>query len=178
MPDDLDTPSCPTPKDPASILEYFATLPDPRRAHGTVHKLEEIVFMAICAVLCGAESWQEIADYAESKVDWLATFLTLPGGVPSHDTFRRVFCLLDPAAFQECFFAWMAALREHQGLTPITRDRPPLRPVAIDGKTQRGCAARRRPIALAPGQRLVGEGSPELGPGGDQRAIERDHGHP
>src|SRR5512142_2168923 len=136
---------------PASLLDHFADLPDPRREQGRVHRLDEIVFVATCAVLCGAESWEQIADYAHSKIDWLATFLTLPGGVPSHDTFRRVFCLLDPAAFQECFFAWMAALMGHQGLTPITRDRPPLRPVAIDGKTQRGSARRgvgRSPLHL------------------------------
>src|SRR5437763_16770460 len=83
-------------KDPASILEHFAVLPDPRREHGRIHALDEIVFMAICAILGGANSWQQIADYAESKHDWLKTFLTLREGIPSHDTFRRVFCLLDP----------------------------------------------------------------------------------
>jgi predicted transposase YbfD/YdcC len=131
-----------SPRDPAAILEHFAELPDPRREHRRLHRLDEIVFMAICAVLGGADSWQDIADYAESKLDWLKTFLTLPGGVPSHDTFRRVFCLLDPQAFQACFFAWMTALMARHGLTPIAPDRPELRPVAIDGKTQRGSARR------------------------------------
>ena len=100
MPDDLDTPSCPTPNNPASILEHFATLPDPRREQGRIHQFDKIIFMAICAVLCGTDTWEEIADYARSRLEWLTTFLTLPGGVPSHDTFRRVFCLLDPLAFQ------------------------------------------------------------------------------
>jgi DDE_Tnp_1-associated len=122
--------------DPASILEHFALLPDPRREHGQIHHLDEIVFMAICGVLCGADSWQEIADYCESKLDWLSTFLALPGGVPSHDTFRRVSCLLDPLAFQACFFDWMTSLMARHGLTPIPLGRPELRPVAIDGKTQ------------------------------------------
>jgi predicted transposase YbfD/YdcC len=135
-------------KDPASILEHFAALPDPRREHGKVHLLDEIVFMAICAVLCGAESWQEIADYAESKIDWLKTVLTVPGGVPSHDTFRRVFCLLDPLAFQACFSDWMAALMKRHGLTSIPLDRSQLKPVAIDGKTQRGSA--RRTVGQSP----------------------------
>jgi predicted transposase YbfD/YdcC len=136
------------PKDPASILEHFAILPDPRREHGQIHRLDEVVFMAICGVLCGADSWQEIADDSESKFDWLNTFLTLPGGVPSHDTFRRVFCLLDPVAFQACFFDWMTALMARHGLIPISIDRPELRPVAIDGKTQRGSA--RRTVGRSP----------------------------
>lgn len=135
-------------KDPASILEHFAALPDPRREHGRIHMLDEIVFMAICAVLCGADSWQEIADYSQSKLDWLETFLSLPGGVPSHDTFRRVFCLLDPLAFQACFSNWITALMHRHGLTPIPLDRPELRPVAIDGKTQRGSA--RRTVGQSP----------------------------
>jgi predicted transposase YbfD/YdcC len=135
-------------QDPASILEHFATLPDPRREHGKRHLLDEIVFMALCAVLCGADTWQEIADYSESKRDWLKTFLTLSEGVPSHDTFRRVFCLLDPVAFQTCFFDWMTALMNRHGLTATPLDQPELRPIAIDGKTQRGSA--RRSVGQSP----------------------------
>jgi len=135
-------------KDPASILEHFAALPDPRREHGKVHMLDEIVFMSICAVLCGADSWQEIADYSQSKFDWLKTFLTLPGGIPSHDTFRRVFCLLDPLAFQACFSDWITALMNRHGLISIPIDPPPLKPIAIDGKTQRGSA--RRSVGRSP----------------------------
>ena len=135
-------------KDPASILEHFAALPDPRRDHGKVHMLDEVLFMSICGVVCGADSWQEIADYSRSKQDWLKTFLTLPGGIPSHDTFRRVFCLLDPLAFQKCFSNWMTALMEQHGLITIPLDQPALRPIAIDGKTQRGSA--RRTIGQSP----------------------------
>jgi len=135
-------------KDPASILEHFAALPDPRREHGKVHMLDEIVFMSICAVLCGADSWQEIADYSQSKFDWLKTFLALPGGIPSHDTFRRVFCLLEPLAFQACFSDWMTALMNRHGLISIPMDPPPLKPIAIDGKTQRGSA--RRSVGRSP----------------------------
>ena len=135
-------------KDPASILEHFAALSDPRREHGRVHMLDEIVFMSICAVLCGADSWQEIADYSQSKFDWLKTFLTLPGGIPSHDTFRRVFCLLEPLAFQACFSDWMTALMNRHGLISIPIDPPPLKPIAIDGKTQRGSA--RRSVGRSP----------------------------
>jgi predicted transposase YbfD/YdcC len=143
-----DRDAVPLPMDPASILEHFALLPDPRREHGQVHRLDEVVFMAICGVLCGADSWQEIADYSESKLDWLSTFLSLPGGIPSHDTFRRVFCLLDPMAFQGCFSDWMTSLMARYGLTPVSPGRPELRPVAIDGKTQRGSA--RRTVGRSP----------------------------
>jgi predicted transposase YbfD/YdcC len=143
-------------KDPASVLEYFAALPDPRREQGKIHMLDEIVFMSICAVLCGADSWLDIAEYSESKKEGLETFLTLPGGIPSHDTFRRVFCLLDPLAFQACFSAWITALMHRRGLTPIPLgppdsiplDPPELRPIAIDGKTQRGSA--RRTVGQSP----------------------------
>jgi predicted transposase YbfD/YdcC len=129
-------------QDSASILDHFAGLSDPRREQGRIHRLDEIVFMATCAVFCGADTWEQIAGYAHSKVDWLRTFLTLPGGVPSHDTFRRVFCLLDPVAFQKCFYAWMTVLMERRGLTPLAAKPPELTPIAIDGKAQRGSARR------------------------------------
>src|SRR5262245_60391766 len=97
-----DSTSTPRPRDPASILDHSADLPDPRREQGRIHRLDEIVFIATCAVLCGADTWVQIADYAHCKIDWLRTFLELPGGIPSHDTFRPVFCLIDPTAFQGC----------------------------------------------------------------------------
>ena len=128
--------------DPVSLLDYFTELEDPRREQGRIHRLDEMIFISICAVTCGADSWEDIAAYAHAKIDWLKTVLSLPGGVPSHDTFRRVFCLLDPVAFQECFYAWMTAILKRRGLTPVPADPPELRPVAIDGKTQRGSARR------------------------------------
>src|SRR3954452_25625216 len=130
------------PRDPNSILDHFADLPDPRREQGRIHRLDEIVFIATCAVLCGADNWVQIADYAHSKRDWLATFLELPGGIPSHDTFRRTSCLIDPMAFQGCFSSWMAALMARKGLTPIAQAASELAPIAIDGKAQRGSAGR------------------------------------
>ena len=146
----LDT-SSPTLHDPASLLDYFTELADPRREQGRIHRLDEIIFISICAVICGADSWEEIASYAHSKIDWLQTVLTLPGGVPSHDTFRRVFCLLDPLAFQECFYAWMTAVMNRRGLTPVPLDPPELKPIAIDGKSCRGShdAAEVRPCTLS-----------------------------
>src|SRR3954471_24299371 len=142
MPVGSDATSTTPPNNPVSILDHFADLPDPRREQGRIHRLDEIVFMATCAVFCGSDTWVQIADYAQSKIDWLETVLTLPGGVPSHDTFRRVFCLLDPVAFQKCFSSWMTALMARKGLTPLATDSPELTPIAIDGKAQRGAARR------------------------------------
>jgi predicted transposase YbfD/YdcC len=87
----------------------------------------DILVIAISAVICGAEGWEDIAKYGLAKQDWLRTFLSLPNGIPSHDTFRRVFCLLDPAAFHHCFQSWIDALSAGLGLKRI----------AIDGKTMR-----------------------------------------
>lgn len=138
----VDSTSTSPPPEPISILDHFAELDDPRREQGRIHRLDEIVFLATCAVLSGADNWVEIADYGHSKIDWLGTFLTLPGGIPSHDTFRRVFCLLDPLAFQKGFSSWITALLARKGLTPLVPDPPELKPIAIDGKAQRGSARR------------------------------------
>jgi predicted transposase YbfD/YdcC len=137
-----DTASASPVPHPISIVDHFADLPDPRREQGRIHRLDEIIFIATCAVLCGADNWVQIADYAHSKIDWFKTFLTLPGGIPSHDTFRRVFCLIDPRAFQKGFYAWITALMQRQGLTPLTTEPAELKPIAIDGKSQRGSARR------------------------------------
>jgi predicted transposase YbfD/YdcC len=137
-----DTTAAPADDNPSSILDHFADRPDPRREQGRIHRLDEIVLIATCAVLCGADTWVQIADSAHSKIDWLKTFLSLPGGVPSHDTFRRVFCLLEPVAVQKCFYAWITAMMLGKGLTPLTPNPPALTPIAIDGKTQRGSARR------------------------------------
>lgn len=111
-----------------SIMVHFGELPDPRRVHLRQHRLLDILTIAICAVICDCEAWDEVELWGETNEAWLKTFLELPNGVPSHDTFNRVFRLLDPAALQRCMSAWMAALQAEQGLKII----------AIDGKTLRG----------------------------------------
>src|ERR1039458_3837493 len=84
-------------------LKYFAELRDPRVERNREHLLEEILLIAIAAVLSGAESWNDIADYGEDKLEWLKTFLTLPLGIPPHDTFNRVFAALDPEEMEQGF---------------------------------------------------------------------------
>jgi predicted transposase YbfD/YdcC len=114
-------------KSSAALLEHFATLPDPRIARHRWHKLSDILVIAVCAVLCGAESFAAIEDFGHEREEWLRHFLELPEGIPSHDTFNRVFRLLDPLKFQGCFLSWMQAVAEEtEGEV-----------VAIDGKTLR-----------------------------------------
>ena len=111
----------------ASILDCFATLEDPRIERSKRHKLLDIIAIAICATICGADSWVHIEMFGRSKEGWFRTFLELPGGIPSHDTFGQVFSRLDPEQFQSCFMDWTREVaRLAQGEV-----------VAIDGKTVR-----------------------------------------
>jgi predicted transposase YbfD/YdcC len=110
-----------------SIRECFAEVPDPRREHMRLHNLWDIIAIALLAVIAGADSWVEVAKYGVHKFDFLQTFLELPHGIPSHDTFGRVFALLCPKALQEGFLKWVQTLAE------ATLGRV----VAIDGKTAR-----------------------------------------
>jgi predicted transposase YbfD/YdcC len=114
-------------KPSATLIKHFAILPDPRIERHRRHKLSDILVIAVCAVLCGAESFPAIEDFGQARYEWLKQFLELPGGIPSHDTFNRVFRLLDPVQFQACFLSWMQAVAE------VTRGEV----IAIDGKTLR-----------------------------------------
>jgi hypothetical protein len=87
------------------LSQHFITITDPRKDN-RAHLLIDIIMVAICAVLARCKSWIEIADFGEAKESWFKTSLTLPNGIPSHDTFGRVFSLLDPKQFQESFSAW------------------------------------------------------------------------
>jgi predicted transposase YbfD/YdcC len=96
----------------SGILAHFQALDDPRVSPATRHQLLDIVAIALCAVLCGADTWVEVAAFGRAKEAWLRTFLALPHGIPSHDTFGRVFAALDPAPFEAGFRSWVAAVSE------------------------------------------------------------------
>jgi predicted transposase YbfD/YdcC len=116
---------------PLALTTVFADLPDPRiETANKLHKLTDILVLATCAVIAGADGWEEIAEYGKSKEEFFRRFLELPNGVPSHDTFERVFAKLDPDAFSDRFGRWMAEACEATGLVHV----------AIDGKSARRSA--------------------------------------
>jgi predicted transposase YbfD/YdcC len=116
---------------PLPLSDVFADLPDPRSEINRRHLLTDILTIALCGVISGADGWEDIAEYGRSKKSFFEQFLPLPNGIPSHDTFYRVFARLDPAAFAQRVGRWMAAACEATGLTPI----------AIDGKSARRARA-------------------------------------
>src|SRR5262245_33444630 len=111
-----------------SILEHFSAVADPRREHGKLHLLADILALSLCAVVAGANSWHQVEAFGKEKFAWLSRLLCLPNGVPSHDTIRRVFSAIKPRAFEECFLAWMNAACSATGLQRIH----------IDGKAVKG----------------------------------------
>lgn len=115
-------------KKPIVDLElYFGHIEDPRIERRKLHKLLDIIVIAICAVICGADNWVDIQHFGERKKAWLQQFLELPNGIPSHDTFGRVFSRLNAEQFQACFLEWVKAVNQ------VTRGQV----VAIDGKQVR-----------------------------------------
>ena len=118
-----------------NLVQHLGAIADPRCGGKIEHRLTDILVIAVCAVIACAESWDDIALYGRNKLGWLRSFLTLAHGIPSHDTFRRVFMLIDPDAFEACFSAWAQSFAEvvHREV------------VAIDGKTLRRSFDRGRP---------------------------------
>src|SRR5260370_40523322 len=120
------------------LAHHFADLTDPRIDRSRLHELLDIVAIAICAVVAGADSWDDIEDFGNAKIDWLGTFLELPNGIPSHDTFRRLFERLDPAEFQKGFLGWIEALHEATEGQGIAIDGKSLCPSVGRGKGESG----------------------------------------
>lgn len=85
-------------------------LEDPRVERTKRHQLIDVITIAICAVICGADTWVAIETYGQAKEKWLKHFLELPNGIPSHDTFARIFALINPQQFQECFLSWIKSV--------------------------------------------------------------------
>jgi predicted transposase YbfD/YdcC len=114
---------------PSLFHEHFAVLTDPRCpcAPNSRHLLMDILVIAVCAVISGAEGWEDIEEYGEAHAEWLKDLLDLPHGIPGHDTFRRVLSQLDPEELTQCFIAWTQALSEASGGDIVS----------IDGKTLR-----------------------------------------
>ncbi|MDD2634616.1 MAG: ISAs1 family transposase [Bacteroidales bacterium] len=111
-----------------NILTYFVKMKDPRVERTKLHKLEDIIFIAIASVLSGVETWNEMEMYGKTKVAWLQTFLDLPNGIPTHDTFNRFFSALDSNEFENCFLDWINSI--------FNRTQGEI--ISIDGKTMRG----------------------------------------
>lgn len=110
-----------------SLMDHLKEIPDPRIDRTRGHELVDILVIAICTLLCGGESFYDMEDFGKAKRGWFSTFLRLPNGIPSHDTFTRLFARLDPVAFRECFMRWTESLRE-----AVHRE-----VVALDGKALR-----------------------------------------
>jgi len=156
-----------------TLASIFADLPDPRtETANKKHRLSDILTIATCAVIAGAEGWEDIAAYGRAKEALFRQFLPLDNGIPSHDTFYRVFARLDPDAFADRFARWVAEVCRHTGLTPPDIDGPTH--IAVDGKSARrsqkatstGCLHLVEAWAvgnrLIVGQRSVPEGSNEI----------------
>jgi hypothetical protein len=120
-------------KPAGKISEHFEKVSDPRIENATRHKLIDIIVIAVCAVICGADGWSDVALYGRTKRKWLQEFLELPHGIPSHDTFGRIFAKLDPEEFEKSFLEWVQAVQE------MTEGQV----IAIDGKQLRGSHDRR-----------------------------------
>jgi predicted transposase YbfD/YdcC len=148
-----------------SVLRCFSTLKDPRIDRRKRHQLLDIIAIALCAVIAGADNWQQIEQFGRTRLAWLRTFLPLPNGIPSHDTFERLFARLSPAAFQRCLLSWLSGLARQLGA----------RHFAIDGKVLRSSGSEVKGLGplhlvsvwatdarLSLGQVAVDEGSNEI----------------
>ncbi len=143
------------------LRHHFRNLQDPRRTNACRHRLLDIIAIALCAVIANADDWQGVATFGRQRLDWLRTFLELPNGIPSHDTFERVFDALDPRAFQEGLLSWLHAASGVAGV----------RQIAIDGKVLRGSCKGAGPLgALHLVNAWATEQSVHLG----QRAVDGD----
>jgi predicted transposase YbfD/YdcC len=123
-----------------SFQNNFTAVDDPRIERSKCHLLMDILFLAVCATIAGADGPSDIADFGRQQIEWLRKFIVLPNGIPSHDTIGRVFSLIKPLQFQEAFLSWIEALMPNIG------DREALRLLPIDGKALRGSHHRKKKL--------------------------------
>lgn len=128
-----------------ALIQHLEQISDPRIERTKRHKLIDVLVIAVCATICGAEAWTEMEEFGEAKESWFRRFLELPNGIPSHDTFRRVFMLLQPAEFQRSFLSWVKELAR---LVKAEL-------VSIDGKHLRGTRSKQAQRAGREGLRMV-----------------------
>src|ERR1700679_3687534 len=122
-----------SPLSQATLRKFFASLPHPRKRRTRFkHPLLTLVVIALCGAIAGADTWEEVVQFARDRREWLARLVNLSKGIPSHDTFGRVFAALDPLAFQKCLLTWVQRLHE------VTKGQV----IAIDGKVAREAMAR------------------------------------
>jgi predicted transposase YbfD/YdcC len=147
-----------------NFVGYFADLPDPRVNRTKKHRLDDILGITLCAVISGADSFEEIERFGDAREEWLRGFLALPNGIPSHDTFNRVLAALDRDKFAACFGRWMADLCARTGLAPVAIDGKAVR--SAPGDTFSGClhlvSAWATENGVALGQVAVADGSHEI----------------
>lgn len=132
-----------------SIEQHFGDMPDPRTGRAILDRLIDNFTIALLAVICGADDWEAVAEFGEKRAGWLQTFLTLPNGIASHDTFNRVFSLIQPQAFQTRYLNWVKSIGPGAGAG---------KHIALDGKGLRGSADTfQRQDAMAPQHPRSGE---------------------
>jgi predicted transposase YbfD/YdcC len=146
-----------------SLITIIRELPDPRVERTRLHRFEDILIIALCAMICGAESFEDMENFGEAKKDWFSGFLELPNGIPSHDTFNRLFCALNPEKFLEAFMRWTQSLRESLAGEIVAIDGKAIRRAIEKGQSPKvmvGAWATGNGLAL--GQRKVDEKSNEI----------------
>lgn len=146
-----------------NLITIIREIEDPRKERTRLHKLEDILVIAICALLCGAESFEDMEIFGEAKEEWFGTFLELPNGIPSHDTFGRVFAAMDPEKFLEAFMRWTQSLREALSGEVVSIDGKALRRAIDKGQSPKVIvSAWAAGSGLVLGQRKVEDKSNEI----------------
>lgn len=154
---------------PTPLITFLETLEDTRRAASCQHNFIDILVIAVCAIIANADTWEDMQEFGVEKEEWLRTFLKLPHGISSHDTFYRTFCLLDPDKFQDCFTRWVkSAFPEAMDIPGDENDVVPIDDKTIKGSRGKGkravhiVSAWSSKLSLVLGQKTVDKKSNEI----------------